>query len=636
MGDNNALPKVIVSSSERPLDEAITEIAEEQGSRYTYEGDGLVPIVDIGDNTLGSLLRYYEIYGIDGRYWTPKLLRHILSRDRVEAEVKRTKQSWGDSDIQYFVDAVYPKDEITGTKSYLRIFALLVLAERVRDLAKFIRHGVCDEKLPIAIVQTRTQRLVYLERDKSKPLECFEGWSDNDKECFERNQWSVTAPFFDLTKERICKEFHLHHSTFRPWRKSEDSAALENCGAYGAVTLVEFHPTSHSFHNALTGIKLGRSRLAIKTLYDAKFNDEQQFRRELDQLKRFSGFVHEHLVTTLGAFKQGGQWNFIFPSAAYDLEKYLEQQNPPWNRRTVTWASKQLWGIMGALDTIHNPQHLHVSGKGEKRYGRHGDIKCDNILCFQVAGASDQYVLVISDFGLSDFNRDTSRSNIPNQRIPAVPGYRPPECDIKGGLVSRAYDIWTMGCLFLEFLTWLLGGPTCLKEFQHKRETTFITGSKNNIFFDLMTCEEEGPGVYVAQVKLEVTEWIQRLRRDKNCSRFIHDVLDLIQMEMLVVLENNEGQSSGKRSSSGELKDKLERIRLKCAKEGDGGYGTLGVTEDKDPLTVPAVEVALNEFATKMVLEQKPRLRDHKGKKKKSMLPDQFKEIDNWPDPKDG
>ncbi|KAH8672212.1 kinase-like domain-containing protein [Ilyonectria robusta] len=579
MGDNNLLPQVIISSVETDSD---------QDLGYTYDGDGLVPIVDDQNTTLGDLIREYEICGIDGRYWTPKLLRHVLSRDRVEAELKKTEQTCGELDIPQLVNAVCPQDESTGSKSYLKIFALLALGKQQRYLAKFIRDGVCDEKLPIII-------------------------------------------------GAICKEFHLHRETSRPWRKAKDSAELENCGAFGAVTLVEFHPTSHSFDAALTGvslvwkashhsIKMNRSRIAIKTLHDEKFNDEKQFRREFDQLNRFSGFVHKHLVTTLGAFKYGSQWSFVFPGAACDLDMCLEEQNPPWNPKTVRWASDQLWGIMGALDTIHNPRHLHASGRGEKRYGRHGDIKCDNILCFQDAVESDQHVLVISDFGLSDFNRDTSRSNIPNKTIPAVPGYRPPECDIKGGLISRAYDIWTVGCLFLEFLTWLMGGPTSLDQFRRQRETMFINGSKNDIFFSLMTCEEKGPGVYVAQVKVEVTDWIQQMRREMHCSRFIHDVLDLIQEEILVVLENNDGQSSGTRSSSGELSDALRRIRNACAKDS---YCIQGVAVDRCPPTIPAVEVDLNEFATKMILDQKPQLKDHKGETRRSMLPNQFQEMDN-------
>lgn len=209
-------------------------------------------------------------------------------------------------------------------------------------------------------------------------------------------------------------------------------------------------------------------------------------------------------MTTLGAFKHGDKWNFIFPGAHCDLDEYLEQHDSSWTHGAVDWAFKQLLGITGALDTIHNPSHLNLVPDIVNRYGRHGDIKCDNILCFPVSAQSDQYHLIISDFGISAFNRDTSRSNIPNEKVPGVPGYRPPECDVTGGKISRSFDIWTLGCLFLEFITWVLGGRDLLKDFRHKRVTTYlITGANNNMFYVLKRTENGG---YVAQVKPEVTK----------------------------------------------------------------------------------------------------------------------------------
>ena len=113
-------------------------------------------------------------------------------------------------------------------------------------------------------------------------------------------------------------------------------------------------------------------------------------------------------------------------------------------------------------------------------------------------------ILVVSDMGLSSFNSDLSRSNIPNHAIPKVPGYRPPECDVKGGTISRAYDIWTLGCLFLELITWLLGGAKYLEQFNTERKSIYINGAVNNIFFVLKQLKQ-GNG-RVAQVKKQVTE----------------------------------------------------------------------------------------------------------------------------------
>ncbi|KAH7152143.1 hypothetical protein B0J13DRAFT_619724 [Dactylonectria estremocensis] len=607
-GDRLMVPRISVSASEPSI---ISEPIPDPQPLYTYVGKGLVPIVDDDGASLDSMLRDYEIEGVDGRYWTEKLLRHILTRDRICAELKKTEYGVNGWQIQDLVDMVHPQVENAASVSYLKIFALLILAERVEDLAKFIDGEVSDDKLPV-IIQKGRRWPVCLKTKPHQPLSCFQHRGLTDKEGFERNQWSVTVPFFDLTKENTCKEFELHRSSIRPWRRLEESGINHDSGgsvgAYGTVARVQFHPTSHSFHEVLPGIELDRNILAIKTLHDMGSDHEGQFRQELEQLKRFSGFVHEHLVTALGAFKRNGLWNFIFPSADCDLDEYLDRPAPPWNKKTVRWASKQLSGLMGALDTIHDPKHLHDP---DKRYGRHGDIKCDKILCFRAAGTPDEYIFVISDFGLSRFNRDTSRSNIPNKLIPTVTGYRPPECDIEGGLISRAYDIWTIGCLYLEFLTWLLGGPQLLHEFRDKRMDMYITG-----------------------VKPQVTEWIQMLRRHGNCSRFVHEVLDLIQTEMLVVLEDNGGKSppdgkpsSGKRSSSGELRKKLDSIRFKCSQEI---YSTQGVAGKEERLLLaPAVEATLNSFATHMILNHEVPLQEHRGETGTSMSPDQFRLMDS-------
>ncbi|RSM19819.1 hypothetical protein CDV31_001176 [Fusarium ambrosium] len=580
-------------------------IPNPQHEYYTYEGSGLITIYEDNDVPLADLLRDYQIFGEDGRYWTDKLLRHILTRDRVQYELERSVYTF--RDVNDLLNKVRPLKGSTQSESYLKVFALLLLQDKVKDLELFIKDTVCDEKLPIILKKAKRGYGVYSSKDPFTLLKCFNSWRSNEHEGFERDQWNVLTTFFGLTKEKTCKEFELTPKMSRPWRKYQPTGSsdrvLHAAGAFGVVTRVEFHPTSHSFQDALREVNIDISGFAIKTLHSTKPEDEPQFRRELDQLKRFSGVAHSHLVTTLGAFKHGDKWNFIFPGAHCDLDEYLERHDPSWTHGAVDWAFKQLLGITGALDTIHNPKHLHLDPNIEKKYGRHGDIKCDNILCFPVSAQSDQYHLIISDFGISAFNRDKSRSNIPNEKVPGVPGYRPPECDVTGGEISRSFDIWTLGCLFLEFITWLLGGRNLLGDFRCKRVTTYlITGARNNMFYVLKRTESGG---YVAQVKPEVTNWIQGLRGHENCSQLIHDVLDLIQHEMLVVLEDKQKKaligSTGKRSPSGELKKKLDRIQHKCTET----YCTKGLPRaDKTPLLAPAVKVELNSFAKLSISQQ--------------------------------
>lgn len=145
---------------------------------------------------------------------------------------------------------------------------------------------------------------------------------------------------------------------------------------------------------------------------------------------------------------------------------------------------------VSAVETMHNPRRGHglSLASSEDRYGFHADITPENVLFFRTSDPKDLGLLSISDFGLSSLHRSASRSKIPNIEVPGAPGngYRPPECDIEGGIVSQGYDVWTLGCLFLEMLTWLMGSRDLLKEFQEERKMPYIiTGGTRKMFYNL-------------------------------------------------------------------------------------------------------------------------------------------------------
>lgn len=114
-------------------------------------------------------------------------------------------------------------------------------------------------------------------------------------------------------------------------------------------------------------------------------------------------------------------------------------------------------------------------GFGAQRVnGRHGDIKPENILWFQMQNGEDEQLpangkLVISDFGLTEFHR--FETGIVNPRgIPISPTYRAPEYDVSAG-ITQSYDIWTLGCVLLEFIVWYLQGIDTFDRFSQDRAT---------------------------------------------------------------------------------------------------------------------------------------------------------------------
>ncbi|KAK4237320.1 kinase-like domain-containing protein, partial [Achaetomium macrosporum] len=120
--------------------------------------------------------------------------------------------------------------------------------------------------------------------------------------------------------------------------------------------------------------------------------------------------------------------------------------------------------------------------------GRHGDIKPSNILWFAATRT-----LKLTDFGLAEFHTILSRAGQSSSGLAVSPDYRPPEMDVDGGKVSRPYDIWSMGCIYLELIAWLLEGYDLVQRFRAERTLGAINvanGQKSAPFFELQrTCE---------------------------------------------------------------------------------------------------------------------------------------------------
>lgn len=170
----------------------------------------------------------------------------------------------------------------------------------------------------------------------------------------------------------------------------------------------------------------------------------KRFEQEADVLWRLDGTVHHHLLTMLTAFTHNDgnlQLRFIFPWAECDLIGYWGVRDAywVWDAESFKWMAEQIDGILGAVEKLHEPTHLNRTlEQNNRRYGLHADIKPDNILLFR-SEKHPRGILVLSDFGLSSFHREVTRSNIPNHLIMGTPGYSPPECDVQEGKVSRRY-----------------------------------------------------------------------------------------------------------------------------------------------------------------------------------------------------
>ena len=227
-------------------------------------------------------------------------------------------------------------------------------------------------------------------------------------------------------------------------------------------------------------------------------------------LKMFSANAHPHLISLLATYEQFGVYYLIFPCAQGDLTHFWKvvKPRPSFDFKTIKWVAEQCKGLAHGLLKIHRYRTSNSKSTSrihERRYGRHGDLKPENILWFD---SDDNGTLKISDFGLSEYSTINSKSYRPKSRVSTSMSYRPPECDVKDGQIGQSYDIWTLGCLYLEFITWLLGGWEYVKIFERKRmsfDTMWGEGMLTDTFFELVECPKSRspshPNIIAARVK---------------------------------------------------------------------------------------------------------------------------------------
>ncbi|KAK4119075.1 kinase-like protein [Parathielavia appendiculata] len=331
-----------------------------------------------------------------------------------------------------------------------RLFALLVLNLSAKCIKCFVKSGVTDMDFPFTQAPDPSESAKVHPRgdvEYEKPLDCFGKWKTSEVEWFLEWQHAVASPFFDLGPGSLYL-YTLPRDSRLPFIESE----LVAMGGHANVWKVLIHPAHHNFP---TQPGTDKQYFAVKTLHTRR---REEYEREVEVLQRFSGRHegHPHLIRLLLTYQHKDAYHMTFPWANGNLRDFWENEPAPQRTQDMArWMVTQCFGIADGLQKIHGDGHVAGLSSNDKNTGRHGDIKPENILWFKTYNGSDNHLL-ICDFGLSRFHSYQSQSI---DKLPGCsPSYRPPECDLYRLRISVKYDIWTLGCLLLDFLTWYLRG----------------------------------------------------------------------------------------------------------------------------------------------------------------------------------
>jgi serine/threonine protein kinase len=274
---------------------------------------------------------------------------------------------------------------------------------------------------------------------------------------------------------------------------------------------------------------------AIKELKAAVGEDQKglevykEWNTEATALDELSNLSHPHMIQVRAIITRGKKHYFMFQWADGGCLRdfYVQNRRPGLDSGFVKEVMLQLSGLASALDALHNYK------EGEESY-RHGDLKPENILRFKDGTRVGTWK--VADMGLAKhhFAPTGARGDQTTTRY-GTPSYEPPEVialpNSPKGPRSRLYDIWSMGCITLELILWLLYGYDWLLEFNNSFKVPMSNASP---YWMLGGYGDD----LVPTVHSSVTKCIDHIiAEDPECteSTAICDLLYVVRAKLLVV-----------------------------------------------------------------------------------------------------
>ncbi|KAL9605635.1 MAG: hypothetical protein Q9179_001175 [Wetmoreana sp. 5 TL-2023] len=381
-----------------------------------------------GTDKVHTLLENYIVQNCDNADFLPQQdLLDNLTREHIEIVLR-------ECDLKPHLIADIVEQVLRGAH---KTFAILILSKCVARIQGFIKfanpHGSpLDGKLPYEHI---------------KSLVKF-GLNEEERKRFFKNQWKVAAPVFDFNS--VLPVF-LHDKTHLPFQPIDDEHTLLGRGGFGEVHRVVIHPRHQKVQ-----IEIVRKEMSGP-------ESPNDFERELTSMSILKQIRHPNIIQLLAAYSYHDKYHLVFPRAqGGSLKRLLDGAIPPMGLDSTETMMVAVAGLSSAICAMHD-----LSFDSTSLIGCHRDLKPDNILL----NNSD---LLLADFGLSRFKPSDESSRSDFQQGQGE--YLAPECEdldfneFKRRRIGRSSDIWSLGCILLELLTYLLKGRDGVREFRTWRK----------------------------------------------------------------------------------------------------------------------------------------------------------------------
>jgi len=321
----------------------------------------------------------------------------------------------------------------------------------------------------------------------------------------------------------------------------------------------------------------------MKQFIDFDAETKKSSEAEGSILKKFvqSNKRHENRLVTKASLEYGGIYSLFFDLAKYSLWDYFRDPEVSITAEQKGTVFGRSVGLAGALAFLH--EGLYLDSTDEQLQCYHLDLKSQNILVFERRGSKDGDMWKISDFGISQMKhirpsgadvesdhpvsfldrifrpqkQDTDPSSgVDNSRYGGT--YGAPEARLTTEKVTRKSDVWSLGCVIIDVLTFLDSGTNGIEEFRIAR----AKDRDNDRFFELSSPQSGTEANYI--LHSSVISWLKALADKAKKSHELEgeafrQALALLQDSFLLA-------DQGKRCAAKEVERHLIRIKSQFAR----------------------------------------------------------------------
>lgn len=180
-----------------------------------------------------------------GKFLPVSSLKDILTTSRIIETVCETFED----QVSKILESMLHRD---SARQSIKIYAMLILIGKLREMEKFVDGQITDKDLPIPLmIQEPADASVQdLHGDKVSnmrgSLSFLQDWDYTEIDLFDSYQWYFLSPHFSQHSDENILHYSLQDKITLPWTGMSNRIEA----GFSVVHKVKIHPSNHDFSNS--------------------------------------------------------------------------------------------------------------------------------------------------------------------------------------------------------------------------------------------------------------------------------------------------------------------------------------------------------------------------------------------------